>query len=131
MKRFILLLTFIMAMAIGGGVRAEITSWVDEDGVRHFSNKPAPEGVESESKSEIITPEWRIKQIEAQEKKEEEERKIREAIQKEESEALRSKGQDQADEDKKVIDGSDDSQDYNTIRRLKRRPSRRPRRGRR
>ncbi len=82
MKRLILLLTFIMAMGIGSGVRAEITSWVDENGVKHFSDRPAPEGVESESKSEIITPEWRIKQIEAQEKKEEEERKIREAIQK-------------------------------------------------
>ncbi len=131
MKRFIFFLTFIMAIGIGSGVRAEITSWVDENGVRHFSNKPAPEGVESESKPEIITPEWRIKQIEAQEKKEEEERKIREAIQKKESEALKSKGQDQTDEEKKVIDESTDNQDYDTIRRLKRRPIRRPHRGRR
>jgi DNA primase catalytic subunit len=124
MIRLIFLLTFITAIAIGSDVRAEITSWVDENGVRHFSDKPAPEGVESESKPEIITPEWRIKQIEAQEKKEEEERKIREALKKKESEALKSKGQDQTDEDKKVIDESDDSQDYDTIRRLRRRPHR-------
>lgn len=127
MTRLIFLLTFITAIAIGSGVRAEITSWVDENGVKHFSDKPAPEGVESESKPEIITPEWRIKQIEAQEKKEEEERKIREAIKKKESEALKSKGQDQTDEDKKVIDESDDSQDYDPIRRLRRRPRRRRR----
>ncbi len=82
MKRLIFLLTCIMAIGIGGGVRAEITSWVDENGVKHFSDKPAPAGVEYESKTEIITPEWKIKQIEAEEarEREEKERRFRETV---------------------------------------------------
>ncbi len=71
MKKLIFLFTFIMAMGIGSGFRAEITSWVDENGVKHFSDKPAPAGVEPESKPEIITPEWKIKQIEAEEEENE------------------------------------------------------------
>ena len=54
MKTLIFLLAVIIAVGMGTGANAEITFWVDENGVKHWSNEPAPDtgGAESEHQME-------------------------------------------------------------------------------
>ena len=53
MNRLIFLLAVTMAIGIGPGVNAEIYSWVDENGVKHWSSEPPPTEVEHKSEPEL------------------------------------------------------------------------------
>ena len=44
MKSSAIVITFLFATLIASGVQAEIYSWTDENGVKHYSHTPPPEG---------------------------------------------------------------------------------------
>ena len=43
MKSIALIIIFIISALIGSGVQAEIYSWTDENGVKHYSHTPPPD----------------------------------------------------------------------------------------
>ena len=44
MKSSAMVMIFLLAVLTASGIQAEIYSWTDENGVKHFSHTPPPEG---------------------------------------------------------------------------------------
>ena len=54
MKVFIVAVISFLIFSFPGLLRADIYTWVDKNGVKHFSNEPPPEGVKVINKSREI-----------------------------------------------------------------------------
>ena len=66
MKTIAVVIIFIISALISSGVQAEIYSWTDENGVKHFSHTPPPERsipVESAPEIKSDTTEYEIQEI--------------------------------------------------------------------
>ena len=52
--KFIIIMASVLIISLPHLSRADVYTWVDKNGVKHFSNEPPPEGVEVISKSREI-----------------------------------------------------------------------------
>ena len=111
--KFSRLLLFCLVFLFASTAFSQIYEWVDENGVKRYSDRPPPKGTQIiKQYDEIITENADNSSLPSNEN-------TQETIQKKETEAVKSKGQDQTGDDNKVIDASDDSQDSETVGRLK------------
>jgi hypothetical protein len=112
--KFSRLLLFCLVFLFASTAFSQIYEWVDENGVKRYSNQAPPKNARDVKQyDEVITQNADDSSLPSNEN-------TQETIQKKETEAVKSKGQDQTGDDKKVVDASDDSQDSDTVKRLKR-----------
>jgi hypothetical protein len=105
---------FCLLLFFASTAFSQIYEWVDENGVKQYSNQASPKNArEVKQHDEIVTENEDDSSVPSNEN-------IQETIQKKETDTVKSKGQDQTGDDKKVIDTSAESEDSETVKRLKR-----------
>jgi hypothetical protein len=111
--KFLRLILFCLALFFASTAFSQIYEWVDENGVKRYSNQAPPKNARDVKQyDEVVTENADDSSLPSDEN-------TQETIQKKETEAVKSKGQDQTGDDKKVVDASDDSQDSETVKQLK------------
>ncbi len=111
--KFSRLILFCLALFFASTAFSQIYEWVDENGVKRYSNQAPPKNARDVKQyEEVVTENVDDSSLPSNEN-------TQETIQKKEPEAVKSKGQDQTGDDNKVIDASDDSQESETVGRLK------------
>ncbi len=112
--KFSRLILFCLALFFASTAFSQIYEWVDENGVKRYSNQAPPKNARDVKQyDEVVTENADDSSLPSNEN-------TQETIQKKETEAVKSKGQDQTGDDKKVIDTSADSEDSEPVKRLKR-----------
>ena len=56
MKSSAIVIAFLFAVLFASGIQAEIYSWTDENGIKHYSHTPPPEGTAQVKTSQEISP---------------------------------------------------------------------------
>ncbi len=111
--KFLRLILFCLALFFASTAFSQIYEWVDENGVKRYSNQAPPKNARDVKQyDEVVTENADDSSLPSNEN-------TQETIQKKETEAVKSKGQDQTGDDKKVIAAPDDSQDSETVTQLK------------
>ena len=107
------LILFWLLLFFASTAFSQIYEWVDENGVKRYSNQAPPQNARDVKQvDEVVTENTDVPALPSNEN-------TQETAQKKEPEAVDSKEQNQAGDDKKIIDASDGSQDSETVKRLK------------
>ncbi len=108
------LMLFCLLLFFASTAFSQIYEWVDENGVKQYSNQAPPKNARDVKKhDEIVKENEDDSSVLSNEN-------TQETIQEKETDTVKSKGQDQTGDDKKVIDTSAESEDSETVKRLKR-----------